>query len=386
MKIKNIQAVPVKLRLKEPFRIANVTMYDIFYVVVKVETDNGIVGFGEAAPAWEVTGETWQSVVACVNLFTQKSLLGFSLIGQPVNDFEEIQNLINTINPISGLQLIASNSSAKAAIEQAILDIYGKYKNQPIYSFFGGNNKRIPFTKNISIFPIKETIKKVQEGIDDGANIIRLKIGLPNFDGNPEHTRDIEVINKTYELISQKKRKIMLVADANQGFKTVAQAAVFCKKIEGKLDWLEQPVLAGNLLSFKQLKAETSIPLMADESMNSYSTAEMLLDLGCVDFLNIKLMKTGGIIAALKIIALAKKYNVKCQIGSMIESQLGTAMGCQLYMCDDSIISTDLNSFNLLSHQYASGLELDTNLLHLKQNPGTGVTVNMKMVDEYKLL
>ncbi|HEX9061784.1 MAG TPA: enolase C-terminal domain-like protein [Clostridia bacterium] len=385
MKIKKIEAIPVTLQLKEPFHIANITNYNMFYVIVRIETNNGVVGFGEAAPAWEVTGETWQSVVAAIELFSRKDLLGFSLIGQEIETLEQVRELINIINPVGGLQLISANSSAKAALEQAILDAYGKYTDKPIYSFFGGENKPIPFTKNISIFPVKETLSKVEEGIKNGANIIRLKIGIPDFDGHSGYGRDKEVIKKSYELIAQTKRKIMLVADANQGFQSVDEAAKFCSAVEGKLDWLEQPVLAGNLLSFKKLREKTTIPLMADESMNSYYTAEMLLELGCVDYLNIKLMKTGGILAALKIIDLAKKYKVTCQIGSMIESQLGTAMGCQLYMCDNSIISTDLNSYDLLSEQYSSGLNIKNNLLYLPETFGTGIHVDESKFSKYKI-
>ena len=97
MKITAVKNIPIKLQMKEPFVIASVTNFDMYYVIVKVETDTGVSGYGEATPAWEVTGETWQSVAACVDLFTDGSLLGYSLIGREIGSLEAVRAIMETI-------------------------------------------------------------------------------------------------------------------------------------------------------------------------------------------------------------------------------------------------------------------------------------------------
>jgi len=120
MKIAHIQSFPIKLQMKEAFVIANVTNFDMYYVVVRLETDTGIFGYGEATPAWEVTGETYQSVMACVDLFTDGRLLGYSLIGKEIGMLEDVRKVMDSLAPCNDMHLVHGNPSAIAALEQAM--------------------------------------------------------------------------------------------------------------------------------------------------------------------------------------------------------------------------------------------------------------------------
>lgn len=370
MNITHLTAIPVKLQMKEPFVIASVTNYDMYYVVVKIETDEGIIGYGEATPAWEVTGETYESVMGCINLIQNSSLLGFSLLGQSINSLEEVEHLIDLMHSYETVEMIHGNTAAKAAIEQALYDAYAKWCGKPLYELYGVINNQIPFTKNISIYGVNQTLAHVAQGIEQGFETIRLKVGKPYVDGITGYGRDIEVVKRAAEMIKDSHKHIRLVADANQGFITTENAISFCKEVESCLDWLEQPILARNLMGFKKIHEQTSIPLMADESLHTFEDAELLLELGGVDYFNIKLMKTGGMRMALRIIDLAAKYGVKCQIGSMLESSIGAMMGCQSYFLRSNIISTDLNSYALLKKNIASGLEIAHNHVVVSSIPG----------------
>ncbi len=373
MKITNIAASPIKLHMKQPFVITNGKFYDLYFVLVKIQTDEGIIGYGEAIPAWEVTGETAKSVIGCVELFTNTSLLGISLIGQDISSLEKVESTISILYPENSPSFVHGNASAKAAIEQAILDAYGKYISKPIYEIYGGTRKPIPFTKNISIHPIEETLQEVQKGIDENFGIIRLKIGLEHYEGKASYERDIEVIYQAKKMIRKSQKNITLVADANQGLRDVSTSIAFCREIEGCLGWLEQPILADNIEGFLELKKHVAIPLMADESLISPYAVRFLVMNNAVDYINIKLMKSGGIVQARKIIQFAREYNIKCQIGSMFGSIVGESMGCQLYMIENDIISTDLNSFDLLKNQIATGLEIHNNKIYVSDQPGCGI-------------
>ncbi len=385
MKITAIDTIPIKLQMKEPFVIASVTNFDMYYVVVRVKTDTGITGYGEATPAWEVTGETWQSVAACVDLFVDGSLLGYSLIGHEIGSLEAVREIMETVEPHQGIRLVYGNPSAIAALEQAMLDACGKAVGKPLYEMFGASNTPIPFTRNISILDVETTLSRVEAGIRQGFSIIRLKVGIRGAGGLPGYEHDYQVVKQSRQMIQECKKPILLISDANQGFRDVETTIAFCQRVTGMLDWLEQPTLASDLLAFSKVKQATTVPLMADEAVHGYEQARLLLELGGVDYINIKLMKTGGLLRALDIIDLASEYGVRCQIGSMIESSLGASMGCHAALIRPQIVSTDLNSFDLLSENYASGLQIEGAQLKISQDPGCGMKFDDKELDRYAL-
>jgi len=383
MIIQSIRTIPIKLQMKEPFVIASVTNFDMYYVVVCLETDTGILGYGEATPAWEVTGETYQSVMACVDLFTDGRLLGYSLIGREIGSLEAVREIMDAIEPRHDIRLVHGNPSAIAALEQAMLDACAKAASQPIYALFNARHASISFTKNISIFDVDTTLQRVQAGLDQGFGTIRLKVGIPGSGGLPGYERDYQAIKGARELIRHSGRPVMLISDANQGFRDPATTIEFCRRVEDLLDWLEQPTLASDLLAFSKIRRRTSVPLMADEAVHGYEAARMLLELGGVDYLNIKLMKTGGLLRALDIIDLAEEHGVRCQIGSMLESSLGASMGCQTALIRPQVISTDLNSYDLLKENFAAGLRIEGTQLWLSQDVGCGMTFEESDLGRY---
>lgn len=353
MKITSIKTIPFKLPLKSPFHMSNFSVFDMHYVLVQITTDTGVVGYGEATPSWDVNGETPESIQGFIHLFTSKKILGYSLIGENINTFEQINMLIDSvINPMETFGYIAENSSAKAALEQALYSVYSQSHQKSLVQILNIKKKQISFTSTISILPVKETVEKALEAIKEGSTTIRLKIGKRNTYGLEGFQRDREVIALISRLIN--KKKINLIADANQGFGTVNETIQFCKKIGNSLTWLEQPIHSYNLLGFKEIKRKTKIPLMADESISSYKDLKILLQMKAVDYINIKLMKTGGLRGALAFINLAAQYGVKVHVGSMIESAYGTYMGLLLALSSNSVISTDLNVYNLLKEQYCT--------------------------------
>src|SRR3989338_4158782 len=199
MKITKIESFPVKLQFKEPFVIANISNYDMYYVIVKITTDEGIIGYGEAIPAWEVTGETQFSVIDVINHFCEPKKSGFNLMGQDITTLDNVRNLFTKIIPQGHLAIIAKAPSAKAALEGAILDALGKKNNKPIYKLFGGKNRIIPVNKVIGIYPLEESLKHIQNAINSNVNIIKLKVGIPNI-GIPT----LSLIILTFELIAFK--------------------------------------------------------------------------------------------------------------------------------------------------------------------------------------
>jgi L-alanine-DL-glutamate epimerase-like enolase superfamily enzyme len=376
MKITKIEAYPVKLKLKEPFVIANVTNDDMFYVIVRLETDNGIFGYGEAIPAWEVTGETQFSVIDVINHFCEPQKSGITLIGQDISTFSKVAKLIEKISPKSGINKIWGAPSAKAAIEQAVLDAYGKHVGKPIYKLFNGKNQNIEFNKSISVYSVEETLRRIQKELKQGVKVIKLKIGIENAGGLAQFERDIQVIKHARKLIDEKYPSCRLVADANQGFVTPENTIRFIKQVDGCLDWLEQPILADDKLGFKKIKEACNVKLMADESVHNYHDAKLMIELGAVDYINLKIMKTGGIFEARRIADLAEKHGVPCQMGSMIENQIGTAICAHTFLSHENIKTAELSSYSRLREHIGSGIKLGNNYIRIPDLPGNGIEVN----------
>ncbi len=386
MKIANITALPLRIPLKDPFHMAHFTVRYMHYVLITLETDAGVFGYGEATPAWEVNGETCDSIIGYIELLKNKTMTGYSIIGEKLDTLEDVERLIDTIiNPVNECVLIAGNSAAKAAMEQAIYYAYCAFKKQSFIKLYDLKQTPVPCSTTISIVNISDSLTLIKKAIKNSSSIIRLKIGKKDVDG-PGFYRDIKLIQEVKKLILSQNRRIQLVADANQGFEDVKTAVTFCKQIEGCLDWLEQPLAADNLSGFREIKKKCAVPLMADESITSYKDAKVLLELGGVDYLNIKLMKMGGLRGAIRIIDEASKYKVKCYIGSMIEGFLGSSMGCLTYLSRPQIVGTDLNVYELLKGQIASGLTLLQNQTYLSKKYSLGVSIDIDKIKNYTFI
>ncbi len=376
MKISNIETFPVALELMQPFKIANASFTHMYYVMTKVETDDGVTGYGESSPAWEVTGETQFSVMDCIHHLTEEDKLGFSLIGQEVSTLQNVKDIMEILCPNNHVNIFWGAPSAKAGLEEALLDIVGKTQGKPIYELFGGKQKPVPFAHVLGIAPVKETLGQAKELLENGIDKIKLKIGVEKIDGLENYQRDVDVILGIQNLIERLNPSAKIVADANQGFITAERTIAFLNRIPDCLEYLEQPVIAGDRLGMKQIKEHCDVTLMADESLHSYYDAKILLELNAVDVFNIKLMKCGGMIEALKLADLAKQNNKRAVLGSMMENQVGAIPSLHTFFCHDIFDSTESGFFNYLKTNIGSGLSLDGNLIKVPCGPGIGLDVD----------
>jgi L-alanine-DL-glutamate epimerase-like enolase superfamily enzyme len=348
MKISNIETFPVALELKQPFTIANASFTHMYYVMTKIDTDDGVTGYGESSPAWEVTGETQFSVMDCIHHLTEEDKLGFNLIGQEVSNLQNVKDIMEILCPNNHVNIFWGAPSAKAGLEEALLDIVGKTQGKSIYELFGGKKKPVPFAHVLGIAPVKETLGQAKELLENGIDKIKLKIGVEKIDGLENYQRDVDVILGIKTLIDKIRPGAKMVADANQGFITAEKTIAFLKKVPDCLEYLEQPVIAGDRLGMKQIKEHCDVTLMADESLHSYYDAKILLELNAVDVFNIKLMKCGGMIEALKLADLAKQNDKRVVLGSMMENQVGAIPSLHTFFCDDIFDSTESGFFNYL--------------------------------------
>lgn len=351
MSIQSIEAYPVTLRYREPFRIAPSTTVESHNVLVKVITDLEVVGIGESSPSKRVTHETPQTVIETLDKIAPH------LVGMCPLRIEQISETMD--------ELVAENPSAKAAIDIALHDILGKAARKPLFKLIGGFREDILTDLTLSIKEPKAMAKDAVEAVKRGFKALKVKVGV-----NP--TEDFERIRRIREAVDS---EIAIRIDANQGW-TVKEAIDVLNKLESlKIEFVEQPVKANDIQGLAEIKEASHIPVMADESVHTPEDALHLINERAVDMINIKLMKTGGILKARKIVAIAEAANVPCMIGCMGESTVGITAGAHLATALKNIRYADLDSDLLIADKLVlkGGAILEGSKRVPSMNPGLGV-------------
>jgi L-alanine-DL-glutamate epimerase-like enolase superfamily enzyme len=329
--IQRIEVYKVKLRYKEPFAISAGTSTETRNIVVKIVTDYDVYGLGEASPSKRVTGETPETVCKALDK------MGPHLIGMcPLRIAQDV-DLMDRV--------ISHNPSAKAAIDLALHDILGKTAGKPTWRLLGGFRERVLTDMTLSIKSPEEMAEDAAMAVKSGFRALKVKVGT-------DPTEDLKRVKLIREAIGD---KTAIRIDANQGW-TVAQALSMLKKLEKlNIQFVEQPIEAGNIRGLAKIKMNSTIPVMADESVHSPSDAIRLIKANAVDLINIKLMKSGGIHNAAKISAVAEAANVPCMIGCMAESLVGITAGVHFAAATRNIRYADLDSDILLLDKVVTG-------------------------------
>lgn len=363
MKITKVDIYQIELPLNEPFIVSYAT-YDVMpSVIVKIQTNNGIVGYGESVPDEHVTGESAYSVLKALKHYLVPAILG--------EDPRNIQVIHEKMN-----RALAHNGAAKAAIDIACYDILGKYSKLPIYTLLGGRKEEQPMIpKVLSILEPEELAAQAQEAITEGYKEIKMKLGV-------DHQKDIARVKAVREAADP---HVLIRADINQGWGSVQLTKQMIKQLEPyHLSWIEQPIHAMDTSLFRLIKESTNIPLMADESIVHRQDLRTLIEHRSVDYINIKLMKAGGIYPAYQLATQAELFGIHCQIGSMVESSIASAAGFHVALSKRNIISTEISGPTKFTVD-TGNLQYKLPYVHVTDQPGLGITINESAIHELSL-
>lgn len=322
MIIKNIEVSEISVPLVTPFKTALRTVEAVNDIIVKVISDTEEIGYGEAAPTTVITGETKESIKSAILNYIKPSIIGM-----------EIDCLEGIMEKISSC--ILKNTSAKAAVDMAIYDLYAKKLKLPLYKILGGYRNEITTDITISVNSIEQMVKDSLKAVKEGFNILKIKVGK-------EGEKDIERIAEIRKAVGE---TVRLRVDANQGW-TRKQAVKIISVLEDKdlnIDLVEQPVKYWDLEGMKYVTKNTYTKILADESVFSPQDAVKIIQEGAADLINIKLMKTGGIYNALKICDIAEVCGVECMIGCMLESKISVSSAANLGAARKIITMVDLD-------------------------------------------
>jgi L-alanine-DL-glutamate epimerase-like enolase superfamily enzyme len=305
MKITKIDAIPISVPLKKGLtaKTAHGEHVTSPYVIVKVHTDQGLIGLGEATISALWSGETQAGTVAAIRDYIAPQLLGKD--PRDITTARRAMDFIIKLNPFT-----------KAAVEMALWDIAGKAANVPVYQLLGGKVRdRVRIKLVVWARDVEGSRKMVEEHLTLGVTCIKVKTGI-----DPEG--DIARVRAVREVTP---KHIPLTIDSNCGW--TIQQAKYCLRALADVNLLlaEQPIPAGDPAALAELRRDTPTPIMADESVFTLQDAWLLTTHRAADILSVYPGKHGGIAATAEIIAVAKAAGLRCTIGSNLELGIGTA-------------------------------------------------------------
>ncbi len=354
MKIKDITVSEVNIPLVTPFKTALRTVNSVNDLIVRVSGDDGICGYGEAPQTAVITGDTLGSIRCAIEDFIAPGIIGMDIF-----DLDGIEEKLHSC--------ILKNTSAKAAVDIALYDLFARALGQPLYKVLGGRRSVIETDITISVNPIDEMVRDSLTAADEGFRILKIKVGK-------EGTEDIKRIESIYKAVGD---RAILRIDANQGW-TAKEAVKIISTLEDDgipMDLVEQPVKAHDIAGMKYVTSNVCTKILADESVFSAEDAINIIQTNAADIINIKLMKTGGIYEALKICSIAETYNVECMIGCMLESKVSVSAAAHLAAAKGIITRADLDGPSLCSEDpYTGGPEFAGPYITMNENPGIGIT------------
>lgn len=322
MKIKSIRSGIMSIPLKKPFKTAVRSVDSVRDVVIRIETDSGIVGYGEAPPTGKITGDTKGGILGAIEDHIQPSLMG-----------REAGDLDGNLAVLE--ECIVGNTSAKAAVDMALYDIWGKSLKAPLYRLFGGMKKNLETDVTVSVNEPDEMVKDSVKAVDLGYKTLKIKVGK-------ETERDFDRIRAIRDAIGP---KVKIRIDANQGWSPSQAVKILGKMEEAGFDieLVEQPVKALDLNGMTYVTANTYIPVVADESAWSPADVLEIFRRKAADMVNIKLMKCGGLVNAMKIVAISEIFGAEVMVGSMLEGPISASAAVHLALSRASVTRIDID-------------------------------------------
>jgi o-succinylbenzoate synthase len=296
VKISGIEPIAVSLPMRKPVIMAGEEVRRADNVLVRVEA-NGMVGWGEAAAAPVMTGETLESIAAAVHYLVP------ALHGRDITDIE------GALAAMAGRMY--GNHGAKAAIEIALHDLAGRATGRPVHALLGDRKrKRLPLLCVIGGGDRDGDLREAENKKAAGVTAYKIKVGIDTPEADAARTRAICDVLGLGLLIS---------ADANQGY-SIEQALQYVRAVDGAgLDFFEQPVRADDLSGMAQVAAATSIAIGADEGIHSLDDIRRHHDAKAARGVSLKAIKLGGLRAVAEAgrlcDSLGMSMNISCKTG-----------------------------------------------------------------------
>ena len=329
----SLSLTTLELPLVHPFKIARGTEEVARTAVFRLGW-NGLEGIGESVPIPRYN----ESVESVIEYYSKHPLRG--------DDPYLLDEILTDAIP----------PAARCGLDIALHDLIGKDCGKPLYRLLGLDPAKTPVTSfTIGISDPETTMKKVAE-IGDHP-VMKVKLGLGSVE---EEVATIEMIRSRYTGTIR--------IDANEGWSAEQAVSVLREMEKFDIEFCEQPIKAGHPEQLRYVREHSNIPIVTDE--DSLTANDLPKLYGCVDGINIKLVKTGGIRGAIKMIHTARALGMKIMLGCMVESQISATAAAQISPLVDW---ADIDGPFLTKEDPFSGITYETGKIVLPDGPGLGI-------------
>jgi muconate cycloisomerase len=356
LSIRRVDALPVALPLAKPVKMAFETVTHARNIVVRIEAVDGTVGWGEAASAPTMTGDTLAGLTAAVRDYLAPILVGEDARMRPA--------LTKRLHAA-----LYGNTGAHSAVDMALLDLAGRATGLPLVDLIGGAVRReVAPMWLVGNATLERDVAEASARARDGIRFFKLKVGVKPLDTE---------IATALAVRGALGPGVAICADANCGFSHEAARHYLDASRAASLLFLEQPFEPADLAGLAALARSAPVPIGADEGIHGLADIEAHAAAG-VGGVSLKLIKLGGFAAALGAGAACKRLKLAINVAvKMAESSLGTAatvaLACALDRVDWGV---SLTHFYLAEDIVRAPLAMADGLVALPNGPGVGVEVD----------
>jgi muconate cycloisomerase len=304
--IGDVRLIVADIPVSRPHHMSFTTLTAVNFVFVRIETQEGLVGWGEAAclggPTW--SEESAESIAATLERYVIPWLVG--------RDAAQLEAL-----RLEMARRVQGNPFARAAVEMALWDLNGRALEVPVHRLLGGRVRdRVPLSWSLAVAGGDAELAEAREKVARGHRIFKVKTAA-----HPVAV-DVGRVRAIREAVGP---DVRLRVDANQGWDRPTALRAIRAMEPYDLDFVEQPVPRWDLDGLAEIARSVSVPIMADESCASPQDALGIARRGGVSILALKLTKSAGLASTMAIARLAEAAGLGCYVGCMIETSLGTA-------------------------------------------------------------
>ena len=371
MKITGVETIPIRVPLKPEFAIRSGRggAHTVSpFLLVKVHTDEGVVGLGEVSctPRW--SGEDQVTGAHLIHAYLEPLL-----IGEEPTEVEELGATFRLA--------FAGNYFTKAAVEMALWDIAGKAEGLPLCEMLGGKVREFVPTKwSVSGVEPEKAADIARWAVVQGFKAMKVKVGI-------EPDGDLARVKAVREAVGP---DIKLGVDANGGWSAAAAITTIKQLCEFGIGFAEQPVAPEQPAQLAEVRRAVSVPVIADESVFTLKDARVLAALEAADVLSIYVGKAGGIAEAMKIAHFAQSRNLKCTVGSNLELGVGSAAMVHFALASRGVAAEEFPCDIIGPLFYEDDvvrepLAIKPGEARANDKPGLGVELDDEKVERYRV-
>lgn len=358
MVINRVVIYKADIQMKHPFRTALGVTDVSKNVFVRIDTDEGIYGLGEACPFLPVVGETQET-----SLTIAREIGRFLLGRDPLAVNDRVREIERTF---------PFNPTTRSAFDMALYDILGKVAELPVYALLGGQAREVFTDCTVGLDEPDEMAAQAVVLKQRGFPVIKVKLGTTLEEDWKRLEKVVRALGPNFPIR----------IDANQGWDQLEAMRILEKMVGLPVEFCEQPVPAWNLVALRAVRERSPVPIMADESLFNSRDAMRLLSERACDYFNIKLAKSGGLREAMQIALIAETAGIPCMVGCMTETRLGLTASAHLAMAFPIVRFLDLDGSDLhLVDPVIGGLEYgESGRILLPQKSGLGADLDQKFL------